>query len=381
MSFHRWIAGFVLLLFMLSALFLNAVMFSARSFQHYIGQIAPETGGIIQFADIRAAAKATSEADTLLAPLVTNAAKAEATAASLRADLTQAQDAATAAQGQIMATVDRLESDAGRAPPGPTSGFDEVTLRARLDALAANRTAPAPVRAAVPAARAGLTAALDAEAKVAGLSEKLEQAERDQVQAGESVTRTRASLVKSQAVYGDKFDRVVAEARALENSSFLGIGRWFAEMHPAFLSTILACSMGALGAILYLFPLYMVPNAKVWIRDIVVRLAFGMATALAFYIVANATLAGFSLSSPNQQAESVGSNLNPFTVSLLGIIAGVMATDIAHWILERGRQMLGGNFSSFSGGSDGGAPSSGMPVESAAASGAQAIDPNTGRPL
>ena len=34
--------------------------------------------------------------------------------------------------------------------------------------------------------------------------------------------------------------------------------------------------------------------------------------------------------------------INPFTVSLIGIVAGIMADDIAKWIQRRGSEILGG---------------------------------------
>jgi hypothetical protein len=67
-----------------------------------------------------------------------------------------------------------------------------------------------------------------------------------------------------------------------------------------------------------------------------VRLIFGMCAALAFYVLANAAIAGFSIASSVTQA-TTSSTLNPFTVSLVGIVAGVLSEDIAHWIQERGR--------------------------------------------
>jgi hypothetical protein len=70
--------------------------------------------------------------------------------------------------------------------------------------------------------------------------------------------------------------------------------------------------------------------------EIVVRLIFGMCAALAFYVLANAAIAGFSISSGVQQA-TTSATLNPFTVSLVGIVAGVLSEDIAKWIQDRGR--------------------------------------------
>ena len=72
------------------------------------------------------------------------------------------------------------------------------------------------------------------------------------------------------------------------------------------------------------------------VPEIAVRLIFGMCAALAFYVLANAAIAGFSIASSVQQA-TTSSTLNPFTVSLVGIVAGVLSEDIAKWIQERGR--------------------------------------------
>jgi hypothetical protein len=70
--------------------------------------------------------------------------------------------------------------------------------------------------------------------------------------------------------------------------------------------------------------------------EIFVRLIFGMCAALSLYVLANAAIAGFSIGSGVTQA-TTSSLLNPFTVSLVGIVAGVLSEDIAKWIQERGR--------------------------------------------
>jgi hypothetical protein len=70
--------------------------------------------------------------------------------------------------------------------------------------------------------------------------------------------------------------------------------------------------------------------------EIAVRLIFGMCAALAFYVLANAAIAGFSIGAGVTQA-TTSSLLNPFTVSLVGIVAGVLSEDIAKWIQDRGR--------------------------------------------
>jgi hypothetical protein len=98
--------------------------------------------------------------------------------------------------------------------------------------------------------------------------------------------------------------------------------------------------MGLLGAILYLFPAYMSRANPVTFAEIAVRSIFGMVTALAFYIVANASISGLAFV-PGGTTETATA-INPFTVSLIGIVAGIMADDIAKWIQRRGSEILGG---------------------------------------
>ncbi|MGE3580954.1 MAG: hypothetical protein AB7J28_06040, partial [Hyphomonadaceae bacterium] len=138
------------------------------------------------------------------------------------------------------------------------------------------------------------------------------------------------------------YDRVRSEAEALRRTSPFGISAALVGAHPTFMSTLLVLLMGSLGATLYLFPAYMSRPNPVTFAEIAMRMLFGMVTALAFYIVANATLAGLSFV-PGQAAASNAALLNPFTVGLVGIVAGIMADDIARWIQRRGSEILGGN--------------------------------------
>jgi hypothetical protein len=133
-----------------------------------------------------------------------------------------------------------------------------------------------------------------------------------------------------------QFARVRNEAHALQMLSPLGVSAFLAQGSPSILATLLVLLMGALGALLYLFPAYLNRPAPVTMAEIAVRLIFGMCAALAFYVLANATISGISIAANAQQA-STASTLNPFTVSLIGIVAGVLSEDIAKWIQDRGR--------------------------------------------
>jgi hypothetical protein len=98
--------------------------------------------------------------------------------------------------------------------------------------------------------------------------------------------------------------------------------------------------MGVLGAILYLFPAYMSRANPVTFAEIAVRVLFGMCTALAFYVVANAAVTGLGFAGGDTAPS--GAQLNPFTLSMIGVVAGIMADDIAKWIHRRGTELLGG---------------------------------------
>jgi hypothetical protein len=139
---------------------------------------------------------------------------------------------------------------------------------------------------------------------------------------------------------GTGYERVRGEADALRRLSPFSVSAYLAQGHPALLSSLLVLLMGALGSLLYLFPAYLNRPLPVTMAEIVIRLIFGMCAALAFYVLANAAIAGFAIASTTPTAPSTSSALNPFTVSLVGIVAGVLSEDIAKWIQERGRGFL-----------------------------------------
>src|SRR5262249_30532640 len=91
------------------------------------------------------------------------------------------------------------------------------------------------------------------------------------------------------------FSRVREERQALEVLSPWKVATHLSDAHPAQLSIALVMLMGALGALLYLFPAYLTRPVPVTVAEVLVRLIFGACAALSFYILANATVAGFSL--------------------------------------------------------------------------------------
>ena len=215
-------------------------------------------------------------------------------------------------------------------------------------------------------------------AQVQQMSEQ--EARHDDTSAERTALVSRQRLVDGQVAESDRqifalqsqvlpdyqqFTRVRNEAYALQNLSPLGVSAFLAQGHPSLLSTLLVLLMGALGSLLYLFPAYLNRPQPVTMAEIAVRLIFGMCAALALYVLLNATIAGISLTQSVAQA-STSSSLNPFTVSLIGIIAGVLSEDIAKWIQDRGRGIF----------TQGGAPT--PPANTAAVDSGSMINPHGG---
>jgi len=151
-------------------------------------------------------------------------------------------------------------------------------------------------------------------------------------QATEQIHALQAQIVPERQHY----ERIRNEARSLQSLSVFGATTYLAQGHPALLSTVLVLLMGALGSLLYLFPAYLNRATPVTMGEVFARLIFGMCAALAVYVLANA-LSAFSVSASPQQLTTTSATINPFMVSLVGIMAGVMSEEIARWIQARGR--------------------------------------------
>jgi hypothetical protein len=334
----------------------NSVLFSARSFQDNLAHVVPGSAGVIRLADLYAVDAQVAELERQTAPQRGEAAQLEQQAAAAQRELDNARDAIAALQARILTQTSELETLAGLTPAAGAGAFDPVDIAQRLDRVSAQRTAVAQTREGVISVRTDLGKLADAEQALAPKEDELARLEAEKRRAGEFVATSERTILGLKGQFGSDFQRVRNEAQALVASTPFGFGAKIVEMHPTFLSTTLVMIMGALGAILYLFPAYLNRDNRIFFADIVVRLVFGMVVALAFYIVANATLAGFAFV-PGGDTGAAGASLNPFTVSLLGIIAGIMADDIASWILKRGRELLGGGFSDASPRGRAGAPS------------------------
>ena len=336
MTFYKFAVGVVLTLAMIAVLGISAVVFSARDFQFGVAQISPSTNGLISFPALYAADAQIQQIETSTSEPRGELAQVQEQIGGIDAQTQATRQSIEASRSAIISALAPVEQRAGVTPAADSS---TAALAARVNALSGHAGLAAADQQTIATLRTQLQqlAAQEQSTGAGGTDRDRLTARQGLLDAQLTVSRSRI-LALQQTVLPDtdNYERVRSEAFALKNLSPLGISAYMAQGHPALLSTLLVLLMGALGSLLYLFPAYLNRPAPVTMAEIIVRLIFGMCAALAFYVLANATIAGFSIASQVQQA-GTSSTLNPFTVSLIGIVAGVLSEDIAHWIQERGR--------------------------------------------
>lgn len=333
MTLYKFSVGAVLAVAMVGVLGAGALAFSSRDFQFSVAQVAPSTGGRVDFAQldrveqeiaaIRDQSKGTRDQFADVQERIATLDRAEAAANQSRAEIT----------GDVAA----IEQRAGVNSNG---GAGTQALTQRINTLAGQPSLEAADRQRVATLASNVTQLAQAEsALAASTSERATLTEQRRL-IGDQVAQSDGQIYALQAQVvpeREHYDRIRNEARALQSMSILGISAYLAQGHPSLLSTLLVLLMGALGSLLYLFPAYLNRPQPVTLSEVFVRLIFGMCAALAVYVLANA-LASFSVSGgATAQLNTTAATLNPFTVSLIGIVAGVMSEDIAKWIQDRGR--------------------------------------------
>jgi hypothetical protein len=341
MTIYKFAVGMVLTLAMIAVLAFAALVFSARDFQFGVAQLSPATNGLISFAR--------------LAEVETQIAKIEEDSSGPRGEQLEI-DRQLAALGARSSDVSADADEARAAMVGAIAAIEQRASAAQAASAAADTSAEGlSLRVNTLAARPGLAPA--EQQSIASLRAQAEQLAAQEASLSETDSE-RAALVTRQRLVGGQvseanrriyalqqsvvpeyqhFARVRGEANALAALSPLGVSAFLAQGHPALLSTTLVLLMGALGALLYLFPAYLNRAVPVTMAEIAVRLIFGMCAAMALYVLANAAISSFSLGGGGSQPAGTSAALNPFTVSLFGIVAGVMSEDIAKWIQDRGR--------------------------------------------
>lgn len=340
MTFYKFAVGAVLTVAMVGVLTASALVFSSRDFQFGLAQISPSTNGLVNFQRLAEADAQITQIESETAGPRGELLDVEQQIEAIDNHAQAAEATANEARAQIVGGIARVEENANiEAGQSAAADMSAQALSARINTLAG--------RPGLSAADQQNVAALSAQVnQLAQQEEGLDEssADRASLQArqraisGQVAESNRRIFALQQSVVPDYeyFGRIRSEARSLQALSPLGASAYLAQGHPALLSTTLVLLMGALGSLLYLFPAYLNRPAPVTMAEIVVRLIFGMCAALAFYVLANAAIAGFSIGAGVTQA-TTSSLLNPFTVSLVGIVAGVLSEDIAKWIQDRGR--------------------------------------------
>ncbi|MGE3302945.1 MAG: hypothetical protein AB7M12_07500 [Hyphomonadaceae bacterium] len=332
-SIHRAFIGAFLLIVMAIVLFANALIFSARAFQHNFAQLSGSPSGIVSMAMVRETARAV--------------AVFEAEAAPLEARLADTQRAIEAANARMDALIRQLDQGGVRL----AQQVGEAERRANLAADPADASLPALQsriarldratrdRAATAALRTALASLQSAQSEITAAAADRDARQTEAQTLGRQLAEQRARL-DARGLYKGDFNQIKAEIDSLENTGPFGLGLTLAQAHPTFLSALLVCSMGALGAILFLFPAFMTntPEWRVTFVIIVVRMAFGMMTAFSFFLLVNSLIAAFGASALDASAPS----LNPFTVSGLGIVAGLLSDRVAQWVFQRGAFLYAG---------------------------------------
>ena len=340
MTIYKFSVGVVLALAMILVLAMSFLTFAARDFQFGVQQISPTTDGLISFQRL-------AEADRQIQQLQQESAgprgeqlQVQQRIAALDSQAQSAQASINDARAAIVGSIADVEARANvQSAQSAAADVSAQALSQRITTLASRPGLSPGDQRSVTALRAQVQQMSEQEAAHDDTSaERTQLTARQRLVDGQVAESDRQIFALQQQVLPDyqQYARVRNEAYALQNISPLGVTTLLAQGSPSLLSPLLVVLMGALGSLLYLFPAYLNRPQPVTMAEIAVRLIFGMCAALALYVLLNATISGISMTQNSTQA-STSSLLNPFTVSLIGIIAGVLSEDIAKWIQDRGR--------------------------------------------
>lgn len=95
-----------------------------------------------------------------------------------------------------------------------------------------------------------------------------------------------------------------------------------AMMPDQLLTLLLALSMGALGSVIYLTRTFLDPKSDKPLKWYIFRPILGMVTALAIFILAKS---GQIIISDNSISQGISNKLNPFFISFIAIISGILS--------------------------------------------------------
>ncbi|MGE3142435.1 MAG: hypothetical protein AB7L65_03885, partial [Hyphomonadaceae bacterium] len=144
-SFHKWMVGLALALIMIAALGVNAMLFSARSFQFNLAQIAPQTNGLISVDALLEADRQIEEIQRETAQVRGQQIQIEQQLAAVTSDADALQNQINSTRADITGDVATVEAHAGvQAASQPAALISAQALESRIQSLAQQpRLAPA----------------------------------------------------------------------------------------------------------------------------------------------------------------------------------------------------------------------------------------------
>ncbi|MET0181465.1 MAG: hypothetical protein ABW199_01120, partial [Caulobacterales bacterium] len=142
MTLHKWVVGFVLAVIMVSALFVNALLFSSRNFQFNLAQMAPATNGVISVdhlletdAQIDAIQKESADQRGGLIQI-------ERQLSTISAETEAEETRINTARAEIAGDVATIEARTGEPVAESAALLDAPALQGRIQALAARPNLP-----------------------------------------------------------------------------------------------------------------------------------------------------------------------------------------------------------------------------------------------
>jgi hypothetical protein len=152
-------------------------------------------------------------------------------------------------------------------------------------------------------------------------SSTVEQLAEQERQISEAIEHVERQLLALKGQYGQDYDAISNEALALRQATPFGIADALIAMHPRFLITQASMGMGALGALMFILPNYIV-GGSVTISSRLGRFILGIGAGLISHI-GLASLIGAAIGNP-----LVMGDLDPGALAIVSFAFGAVAYDL-----------------------------------------------------
>lgn len=147
----------------------------------------------------------------------------------------------------------------------------------------------------------------------------------------QKISVAEARLQALQSIYGDQTPRVMAELRAAQASSPLGIQLQLVQIHPETISAMLVILCGLIGALVLSLRENLINENAPSFGGVLARVLSGMAMALCLYALARSTIGAFFLE--RFAGRQIG--LDASSTVALGILAGLLGDDLVDGLRAR----------------------------------------------